>query len=136
MKRLLLLLLATALIFVITGCPLTQLTDTQSYAFKKIARSAGIFIALEKPDDVQEALAYCEHISSLKTGALKEAALKTAMKYIKNKYGSSFKAVILMGEAVDLIKYVWPDETGLDFDTKLLDIAVDSFKEGLEITSN
>lgn len=129
MKRLLIVLFA---LFFIGGC-FENLTDSQGYAFKKIARSAGIFIALEKPGDVQEALAYCEYMSDLKTGKLKEAALKTAMKYIKKKYGKSFKAVLLMGEVADLIKYAVPDETGLEFDMRLLDMAVKSFAEGLTI---
>lgn len=131
MKRLIVVLFT---LFFVGGC-FENLTEGQNYAFKKIARSAGIFIALEKPGDVEEALAYCEYMSDLKTGKLKEAALNTAIKYIKKKYGSSFKAVLLMGEVADLIKYAIPDETGLEFDTKLLDMAVKSFKSGLTIAS-
>ncbi len=122
------------LIFMVTGCAGLQTTDTQDYKIKKVARLAGIFMALEKPDDVQKVLSYCEYIDSLKTGKLKETALKVALEYIQKNYGSGIKAALLISEVTDLIAYAMPAETGLKFDPKLLNMAIVSFQEGLELS--
>ncbi len=122
------------LIFIVTGCAGLQTTDTQDYTIKKVARLAGIFMALEKPDDVQKVLSYCEYIDSLKTGKLKETALKVALEYIQKNYGSGIKAALLISEVTDLISYAVPAETGLEFDPKLLNMAIVSFQEGLALS--
>ncbi len=131
MKRFVLLIIAVMFLF--TGCAGLQLTDAQSFALKKAARLAGIYLALEQPGDVDKALSYCEYIDSLENGKLKETALKAAFKYIKDQYGAGLKATIFISEVADIITYAIPDDTGLEFDTKLLDMAVKSFKEGLAL---
>lgn len=134
MRRLSLIFLA-AVMLVAFGCVGLETTETQDYMIKKTARLAAIYLALERPDDVQEALSYCGYLSSLEDGKLKEAALKTAIEYIKKEYGSSVKAVILISEVTDLIQYAVPDDAGLTINPKMLNMAVEAFKSGLEIAA-
>jgi len=131
MKRL------TALLIILvffTACTGLQLTETQEYTVKKVARLAGIYLGLERPDDVSKALAYCDYLTGLESGKLKEAALKVAMDYIKKEYGQSLKAALLISEVTDLITYAVPDDMGLTIDIAKLDMAVKAFKEGLALT--
>ncbi|MEA2065885.1 MAG: hypothetical protein U9O65_02100 [Thermotogota bacterium] len=121
-------------IFLFVGCVGLQTTETQEYTIKKLARIAGITLALECPDDVQEALSYLTYLETIEDGKLKDVAINVAIKYAYEKYGKTSKTVILVAELVDLLKIVIPDETGTHFDTKLLDIAVSSFKEGINLT--
>jgi len=131
MKRLTVLLVI--LVF-FAGCTGLQLTETQEYTVKKVARLAGIYLGLERPDDVDKALAYCDYLTGLESGKLKEAALKVALDYIKKEYGQSLKAALLIGEVSDLITYAVPNDMGLTIDVEKLDMAVKSFKEGLALT--
>ena len=59
MKKLLFVLLAVTLLF---GCAGLQFTENQDFAVKKIARIAGITLALEKPGEIEKALTYVEYL--------------------------------------------------------------------------
>jgi len=132
MKRAL--FISIALCFLFVGCLGLEVTENQEYTIKKLARIAGITLGLECPDDVQEALSYLTYLETIEDGKLKDAAIDVAVKYAYDKYGKTSKTVIFVAELVDLLRIVIPDETGTHFDTKLLDIAVSSFKEGINLT--
>jgi len=132
MKRLF--ILPILLCFVLSGCLGLETTDSQEYAVKKLARITGITIGLEHPEDVDKAYSYLTYLDNLEDGTLKDAAIDVAVKYAYEKYGKTSKTVILVAEVVDLLKIAIPDEAGGNLDSKLLNLAVDGMKEGLELT--
>ena len=124
------------LTIVFTGCAGFQLTDNQEFAVTKLSRIAGITLGLEKPEEIDQALSYVQYLSGLEDASLKEAALNAAVEYIYKEYGKTNKTVIIVAEVVDLVKVVVPDNAAGDIDKidmKLLNIALDGFKQGLEL---
>lgn len=120
--------------FLTVSCLGLETTDSQDYAIKKIARIAGITLGMEHPEDIDKALSYLAYLENIEDGTLKDAAIDVAVKYAYEKYGKTSKTVILVAEAVDLMKIIVPDETGATIDTKLLDLAVSGMREGLILT--
>ena len=134
MKRNLLILMAITLLFTFTSCLGLETTENQDFAIKKLSRIAGITYGLEHPEDVDKALSYLAYLDTMENGKLKDAAIDAAIKWAYEKYGKTSKTVILVAEVVDMLKYVIPDETGVGFDTRLIDIAVGGMTEGLLLT--
>jgi len=132
MKKLLFVLLAVTLLF---GCAGLQLTENQDFAVKKIARIAGITLALEKPGEIEKALTYVEYLEGIENTKIKEAALAVAVEYIYKEYGKTNKTVILVAEVIDLLQIIVPEGSGdiqiPESNLKLLNAALASFKEGL-----
>ena len=128
MKRFL--LLPIILIFLVS-CAGLQLTDNQTLTVKKLSRIAGITFAMEKSEEIDQALSYLDYISGLEDSNLKKAAIDIAVKYAYEKYGKTSKTVILVAEVVDLINVIVPETGQPDIDLKLLDIAVAGFREGI-----
>jgi len=118
-----------------TGCAGWQLTDNQEFAVTKLSRIAGITLGLEKPEEIDQALSYIDYLSGIEDANLKEAALNAAVAYIYKKYGKTNKTVIIIAEVVDLLNVVVPDNAagkiGNTIDMKLLNLALDGFKQGL-----
>ena len=134
MKRVFLALLAMVLLVGFTGCAGFQLTDNQEFAVKKLARIAGITLALEQPGEIDKALSYIEYMEGIEDGNLKDAALAAAIEYVYKTYGETNKTVILVAEVVDLLKIIVPADVvpgSPSIDMKLLNIALAGFKEGL-----
>ena len=135
MKRLF--ILPLLIVFLFTGCAGWQLTETQDAAVTKLARIAGITLALEKPGEIDKALAYIKYVEGIKDGKLKERALALAIEYAYKEYGKTNKTVIIVAEVVDLLKIIIPEGTG-DItippeNIELLNKAIAGFKEGLEL---
>ena len=126
--------LGLAILFT-TGCAGLLLTPTQEMAVKKLARIAGITLALESPTEIDKALSYIEYMEGLEDGNIKDAAMAVAIEYVYTKFGKTNKTVILVAEVVDLLKIAIPegaiDGISPEFDMKLLNMALAGFKEGL-----
>ncbi len=119
-----------------TGCLGLQLTDNQEFAVTKMARIAGITMGLEEPGEIDKALSYIAYVSGLEDANIKEAAIDAAVAYIYTRYGKTNKTVIIVAEVIDLVRVIVPGDVagGLDkIDMKLLNLALDGFKDGLEL---
>jgi len=125
--------------FLFISCAGLQLTENQDYAVKKLARIAGITLALEKPGEVDKALSYIDYMEGIEDAKLKEAALAVAIEYVYKTYGKTNKTVILVAEVVDLLKIIVPEDTGNveipESNLKLLNSALASFKEGIMLAA-
>jgi len=135
MKRLF--ILPLLIVFLFVGCAGFQLTDNQEFAIGKLARIAGITLALEKPEEIDKALSYIKYMEGLEDGNIKDAAMAAAIEYVYTKFGKTNKTVILVAEVVDLLKIAIPEGAieGIspEFDMKLLNMALAGFKQGIEL---
>ena len=118
-----------------TSCAGLQFTGNQEFAVTKLSRIAGITLGLEKPEEIDQALSYIDYLSGIEDANLKEAALNAAVAYIYRKYGKTNKTVIIVAEVVDLVNVVVPNnaagDIGNTIDMKLLNLALDGFRQGL-----
>ena len=134
-KHLSILACILTIMFMISGCLGLQTTESQDFAIKKLARIAGITLALEQPGEVDKVLSYVEYLESMEDGNLKDAALAAAIEYVYKTYGKTNKTVILVAEVVDLLKMALPTNAvpGLspEVDMRLLNVALAGFKEGI-----
>ena len=138
MVRFLVLLFAVCFLF--TGCAILNeyiATDTGALVVKKAGRMAGIVTGFEEPEDVEKMINYCDEMLKEKDETLKQAAMKTAYKYIYKRYGKNQKTVIIMAEISDLVGVIIDGDTlsfmdGWDFTGT--DMFITAFRNGLILT--
>ncbi len=128
-------LLSTICLFTLS-CAGLQLTDNQEFAVTKLSRIAGITLGLEKPEDIDQAMVYIDYIKNIEDADLKELALTAGVEYVYKRYGKTSKVVIIVAEVVDILTVLVPEAAAGDIgkiDIKLLNLALDGFKQGLEL---
>jgi len=148
MKRLFLALLSTLLSMTfIFGCAGFQLTPTQEMGIHKIARIAGITLALKKPGNAIKLLSYVQYLNDPATaidGPVNlDTILSAATNHMLDKYGRTQENLIIAAEAGDTIKFIadmFPKIPAVDgeipsLDIPLLKVALAGLEEGIKLAN-
>jgi len=147
MKRLFLALLAMVLLVGFTGCAGLQLTPTQEMGIHKVARIAGITLALKKPENALKLLSYAQYLNdpeTVFTGSMDmDTILKAATEHMLEKYGRTQENLIIAAEAGDTIKFIadmFPKIPAVDgeipsLDIPLLKVALAGLEEGIKLAN-
>ena len=145
MKRVFLVLLAVT--FLVTGCLGLQLTPTQEMGIHKVARIAGITLALKKPENALKLLSYVQYLNdpeTVFTGSMDmDTILKAATEHMLEKYGRTQENLIIAAEAGDTIKFIadmFPKIPAADgeipsLDIPLLKVALAGLEEGIKLAN-
>jgi len=142
--------LGLAIVFTgcLTGCFAgLQLTPTQEMGIHKVARIAGITIALKKPDNAAKMLSYIQYINdpeTVFTGPMNiDTILAAANDHLLDKYGRTQENLIIAAELGDTIKFIvdmFPKMPTIDgeipdLNMPLLNVALDGFEEGINLAN-